>query len=104
MIIRYLHEKLLNFIAKFILLNLTFRLFIIFYFCIMLKVLKYIIIFLLGYKIVNEIFGKKKQQTPLSNAPKKQRVETNNYSQQSNPNNGQSTFDDAETIEYEELK
>lgn len=68
----------------------------------MFKLLKYIIIILLGYKIFNEFFGKKKKS--LSKTPQRQNVDTNKTSQTSNITNSNDKFDDAETIEYEELK
>jgi hypothetical protein len=66
-----------------------------------LKVLKYIIIFLLGYKIISEIFGNKRKN-PLPKTPQKQKVNTTDYTNTSA--GSRDTFDDAETIEYEELK
>jgi hypothetical protein len=63
----------------------------------MLKVLKYIIIFLLGYKIIKEIFGTKKQKEVPKETPQR-----NNNQTQKNTNNH--IFDDAEDIDYEELK
>lgn len=65
----------------------------------MLKVLKYIVIFLLGYKILKDLF-KYKQNKEVAKHPDKQRV---TYKEQTNTttDNG---FNNAETIEYEELK
>lgn len=63
---------------------------------IMFKALKYIILFLLGYKILKEIFGQKNKK----NMPQRQNPPPPNHS----ANEKNQAFDMAEDIDYEELK
>lgn len=62
----------------------------------MLNALKYIIVFLLGYKIIKELFGGQQKKNI------KKREEKNHSIQEEKPNN--TPFDNAEDIDYEEVK
>lgn len=65
----------------------------------MLKALKYIVIFLLGYKIIKEIFGQKNKRK-VDNKP----TQNNSIHTQQNTNEKNQSFDNAEDIDFEELK
>jgi len=52
---------------------------------------------------MSDLFGKKKQSS-IPNTPKKQTVDTNHHYTTNNARQDNNHFDDAETIDYEEIK
>jgi hypothetical protein len=66
----------------------------------MLQALKYIVLFLLGYKIIKELFKEKPQaeRKKMPGEPERMRV-----NQQPDPM-GNKHYTDAELIDYEEVK
>jgi hypothetical protein len=64
----------------------------------MLNALKYIVLFLLGYKIIKELFGNKQNKQVRDTTPK-ETINTETKNKTTNNN-----FDEAEDIDYEELK
>jgi hypothetical protein len=69
----------------------------------MFQVFRYIIFFLVGYKIIKLIFGNNARQKSVEPPSKRQSINTVNQQQYSNAKPA-SNFDDAEFIEYEEVK
>ncbi len=69
----------------------------------MFQVFRYIIFFLVGYKIIKLIFGNNTRQKSVQPPSKRQPLNTVNQHQYSNTKPA-SNFDDAEFIEYEEVK
>ncbi len=71
----------------------------------MLQALRYIILFLIGYKIFKMLFGQNENRKSVS--PSKQTPplnNTNSYHQDTYQKPTHSNFDDAELIDYEEVK
>lgn len=66
----------------------------------MFRFFKYIILFILGYKVIKMLFAEEKPQQKVPQTPPKPNINTNGYQQTSaNPK-----FNDAELIDYEEVK
>ena len=68
----------------------------------MLQVLKYIVLFLLGYKIIKTLFRQEPQQARKKVSPEPDRMRVNQQPGQDNQHPKQYT--DAEFIDYEEVK
>lgn len=68
----------------------------------MFRFFKYIILFVLGYKVIKMLFAENKQQR-VEPTPPRQNINNNNQQQkqQATPN---TKFNDAEFIDYEEVK
>jgi hypothetical protein len=69
----------------------------------MFQVLRYIIFFLLGYKVIKTLFSDSARQRTVQPPRQRQPINTAHQQQNSNPKPA-SNFDDAEFIEYEEVK
>lgn len=68
----------------------------------MFRFLKYIVLFILGYKIIKMVFAENKPKQTVPPSPPRQHINTDNSQQKSTSNN--SKFNDAEFIDYEEVK
>lgn len=66
----------------------------------MLRLLKYLILFILGYKVIKELFKTPKQNTTVPPSPKNPSIHTYNNGTTSTENK----FGDAEVIDFEEVK
>lgn len=68
----------------------------------MFRFLKYIILFILGYKVIKELFKESPEERAVPPVQNKQNIHFNNqqHTSQSTP----SKFNDAELIDYEEIK
>lgn len=69
----------------------------------MFRFFKYLIIFIAGYKIVRMLFAQMQPQERVEPSPPRQNI-NNNYQQQNNHTTSTSKFNDAELIDYEEVK
>lgn len=70
----------------------------------MFRFLKYIVFFILGYKIIKMVFAEDKPNQNIPPSPPRQKINNNNQQQQNNHSTSNSKFDDAEFIDYEEVK
>lgn len=67
----------------------------------MFRFLKYIVLFILGYKVIKELFKDTSKEKTVPPAQGKQNIHFDN---QQNTSSSPSKFDDAELIDYEEVK
>ncbi|MFN8236661.1 MAG: hypothetical protein U0T77_00705 [Chitinophagales bacterium] len=68
----------------------------------MFRFLKYIVLFILGYKVIKELFKESPEERAVPPATGKQNIHLNN--QQHTAPSTPSKFNDAELIDYEEVK
>jgi hypothetical protein len=68
----------------------------------MFRFLNYIVLFILGYKIIKMVFAENKPKRNVPPSPPRQHINTDNHQQKTTSNN--SKFNDAELIDYEEVK
>ena len=68
----------------------------------MFRFFKYIVLFVLGYKVLKMLFAENQSHQKVPQTPPKPNINSNNHNQQQNPQT--SKFNDAEFIDYEEVK
>ncbi len=68
----------------------------------MFRFFKYIVLFILGYKVIKMLFAEEKPSGRVAPNPPKDNINVNNPPQHAS--NGHSKFDGAELIDYEEVK
>ena len=66
----------------------------------MLRFLKYIMLFVLGYKVLKMIFADNKTKQTVPPSTPKQNINSDNFQEKTTT----SKFNDAELIDYEEVK
>ena len=66
----------------------------------MFRFFKYIVLFILGYKVIKMLFAQTQPQQKVPQTPPKSNINSNNHQQNPQP----SKFNDAEVIDYEEIK
>jgi hypothetical protein len=66
----------------------------------MLRFLKYIMLFVVGYKVLKMIFAEIKPKQTVPPSTPKQNINSDNFQQKT----ATSKFNDAEVIDYEEIK
>lgn len=69
----------------------------------MFRFLRYIVFFLLGYKVLKVLFAEDKPRQTVPPTMPKQNINTDNFQQKSSATVN-SKFNDAEYIDYEEVK
>ncbi len=69
----------------------------------MFRFFEFLVFFLIGYKIIRMVFAEIKPQQKVRSTTQNQHVNSNTYQQRTTPKTA-SNFDDAEFIEYEEVK
>ncbi|MFN8296501.1 MAG: hypothetical protein U0T69_09920 [Chitinophagales bacterium] len=69
----------------------------------MFRFFKYIILFILGYKVLKQLFAEYNTQDTVPQTPPKQNINSTNYSQ-NQQHSQHSKFNNAEPIDYEEVK
>ena len=69
----------------------------------MFRFFKYIVLFVLGYKVLKMLFAENQSQQKVPQTPPKPTINSNNY-QQNTTSSPYSKFSDAEAIDYEEIK
>lgn len=69
----------------------------------MFRFFKYIVLFILGYKVIKMLFAEYYKQDAVAPTPPKSNINSNNH-QQNPTTTSHSKFNDAEAIEYEEVK
>ena len=69
----------------------------------MFRFFKYIILFILGYKVIKMLFAEVKPQQKVPQTPPKPNINANGY-QQNQQATSKPKFNDAELIDYEEVK
>jgi len=67
----------------------------------MLRFLKYIVLFIVGYKIIKMVFAENKPKQPVPPSPTRQNINSDTIQQKTTPD---TKFNDAEIIDFEELK
>lgn len=70
----------------------------------MFRFFKYIVIFIAGYKLVKMVMAQLQPQERVEPTPTRQNINHNNQYQQPTSNPSPSKFNDAELIDYEEIK
>ena len=70
---------------------------------IMFRLLKYIVLFLLGYKVLKVLFADNEHKQAIPKTPGKQNIDFNNDYQNSTTSK-EPKFQSAEPIEYEDVK
>lgn len=73
----------------------------------MFRFFEFIVFFLIGYKIIRMVFSEIKPQQKVRSAAPNQHINSNPYKQQQRTTTASkptSSFDDAEFIDYEEVK
>ncbi len=69
----------------------------------MFRFLKFIVLFILGYKVIKMIFAENKPKQTVPPSPIRQNIHPDNFQQNTQPPT-HSKFNDAEVIDYEEVK
>lgn len=69
----------------------------------MFRFFEFIVFFLIGYKIIRMVFAEIKPKQKVRQAAPNQHINSNTYQQRTTPKPA-SNFDDAEFIDYEEVK
>jgi hypothetical protein len=67
----------------------------------MFRFLNYIVLFIVGYKIIKMVFAENKPNRNVPPSPPRQNINADNFQQTTSSN---SKFNDAELIDYEEIK
>ena len=67
----------------------------------MFRFLRYIVLFILGYKVIKMVFSENKPNQTVPPSAPKQNINSDNFHQKTTPD---SKFNDAELIDFEEVK
>jgi hypothetical protein len=69
----------------------------------MFRFFEFIVFFLIGYKIIRMVFSEIRPKQKVRSTAQNQNINSNTYQQRTTPKPA-SDFDDAEFIDYEEVK
>lgn len=69
----------------------------------MFRFLKYIVLFLVGYKVIKMLFAENQSRQRVPQTPPKSNISSDNH-QQNTTASQNSKFGDAEAIDYEEVR
>ena len=69
----------------------------------MFRFFEFLVFFLIGYKIIRMVFAEIKPQQKVRSSTQNHNINSNTYQQRTAPKPA-SNFDDAEFIEYEDVK